>query len=331
MSQQTATTLAKPDPSLPRAVRAQVERVRQLTTPEPPAPPVVDEPTPPAQAAAIEPVAAPTPEPQPAIVPSTPPAPPEDPRANDPGYWKQRFQVTQGMLDKERRERTATERGFQEQLDELRTELRAAKQAQPAAAPAAVDLTAYFTPAQIEQYGEEQCKTLASVAIRVAREQTQAAIAAELQPLREQREQDTKQRQRTEQEQFLDALAERVPDYAAIDESQGWQDWLAQDDDHTGVQRQVILTQHVNAKRADRLAVMFNAYKATQEAPPAPPVAASGKAGIPPGPVPPPAAARGYPSQSEIRDYYKRSAIGKVQDKERQEFEARLQLQRPAA
>jgi hypothetical protein len=291
---------------LPRAIRERSERIAAMT--EPPADPPLEGEVPP-----------PTP-----TVPE--PAPPADPRESDPQYWAQRFRVTQGMLERERRERIAD----QERLNETVTELREQLRNQPKPTPA-TDLKQFFTDEQIEQYGEDQCRTLADVAIKAAREQTQAAVSEAIAPIREQQEQAQQNAKREKQAAFLSALAEQVPDYEAVNADQGWLDWLAEVDEGTGFVRQEVLNKHVADGRADLTARLFQAYKATRAAPPAPPVAPGNRAGPPAAPPAQPSPVKGYPTKTEIRDYYKRAAIGKVSDKERTEFEARLQSQPAAA
>lgn len=312
---------------LPRAVRERSERIRQMTEPQAPEPEANS--MPPAPAPAIE-APGTSQEPPPAA------AKPADPRESDPQYWSQRFRVTQGMLDREIRERRAAEEQMQAVINDLRDKLRTTQQSQPTA-PSAIDLSAFFTPEQIEQYGKEQCETIASVSIRAAREQTQAAIQAELQPIREERAREAEHGKREKQRAFVSALAELVPDYAEIDATDGWKAWLGQEDEATGLVRQGMLDRHVMAGRADLAARLFTAYQSTIAAPLAPPVAPRGKAGPPDAPQAVQRPAQGYPSAAEIRDFHKRAATkrpgqpGYVTDKERSEFEARLQLQRSAA
>ena len=76
---------------------------------------------------------------------------------------------------------------------------------------------------------------------------------------------------------------------------------------------------------------MFTAYLQGQGAPVTPPVSPANRAGPPAAPPVQQAPALGYPSQAEIREFYKRASLGKVSDKERAEFEARLQLAPKAA
>ncbi len=323
---QTATSL-NPTP-LPRAIVRQSKRVAELLESQNPNPAIA---TPPANDAAIV-VEEPSPP-----APQAPAAPAADPRESDPNYWRQRFNVTQGMLEKERRDRVADQQAFQRDTDQLRVELRTAKQSQTAA-PADIDLTKYFTPEQIEQYGEEQCKTLAKVADRVAREQTQSAIAEHLQPIQAQREQDAQATERERTAKFYDTLAAEVPDYEAVNATDGWKEWLSVIDEPSGYQRQDLLQRHAQVHDAGRVARMFNEYKATLKAPTAPPVAVRSGGGPAQAPAAPdPLAAKGYPSKAEIKAFWTRAATkrrgqpGFVTDQERAEFEARCRLPQPAA
>lgn len=314
---------------LPRAVRAQVERINALAesiAPETPAP--IAEPAAPAAPAAEAAPSASTPPAAPVAAPTAPPASPADPRATDPSYWEQRFRVTQGMLEKERRERNADRDRFDEQLSELRQQLSEAQRTQAPSSAPAIDVTQFFTPEQIEQYGEEQCRTIAAVAVKASAEQARTAVEAELKPIREQHKAQNERTQKDRVNTFWDKLADEVPDYEEVNATDGWKLWLAEEDPATGMQRQELLSMHQQGLRADRIALMFKAYKATQATPP---VSPSGRAGPPAAPQAPNAPAGGYPSPAEIRDYYKRAAIGKVSDRERSEFEARLQLPRRAA
>lgn len=317
---QTAPSLES-NVRLPRAVRERSARIAAMLEPQAD-PPAAQ--TPPAD----EPVIAAA-EPSPPPAPPAAPEPPADPRESDPQYWAQRFRVTQGMLDRERRERVADQERVQREMTDLREQLRTAQQQQPT--PSKIDISQFFTPEQIEQYGPEQCETLASVAIKAAREETQSAITARLKPLEDQRTQDAEQAERNKRMAFLQGLAEAVPDYEAIDATDGWKLWLAEEEALTGEPRQYALNRHVERGRADLAAGMFNAYKATLYAPSAPPVSAGNRAGPPAEPPASNVPAKGYPTPAEIREFYKRASIGKVKDAERSAFEARLQLQRPAA
>jgi hypothetical protein len=258
--------------------------------------------------------------------PTPPPQPPADPRESDPAYWKQRFNVTAGVLNKERGERRAEQEGFNRRLTELQEQVRTLQANATPPADASIDLGQFFTAEQVQALGEDECRTMAATALKAAQTTVRSAIDAEIKPLRDRQAADAAQAVTDRKTQFVDKLAELVPDYAEIDAADEWKAWLAQDDEHSQLQRQELLDRHVGALDATKVAKMFQSYKASK-APPAPPVAPRGTGNAPSGELPAPAAEMARPlTAAEKRDFYKRSALGKVKDPERKEFEARLKL-----
>lgn len=317
---------------LPRAVRAQIKRIDARLETKPPG-----EDPPPQPPASVQPPASETP---PAVTePVDPPSgtPPADPRHADPLYWKQRFQVIEGIQRTERERHAGELERRDQQLDEMRERVRALERQAPTAAK---DLRSeFFTPEQIEQFGDEQCEAMAQAAVKAARSQAQAAIDAEVTPIRERAQRQEQATAMTKRQELEEKLAEQVPDWMAVDKTPEWLEWLAQVDPGSSMVRQDILNAHLRSLKADAVAGMFKAFKAST-APPAPPVAPSRGPGGGGGEPPPPAvgAGQGYPTKDEIRDYSKRAATIRnprdpryVTDKERAEFEARLRLPRPGA
>ena len=268
--------------------------------------------------------------------PSDPPAPPvepaapaADPRENDPAYWRQRFNVTAGVL---KAERTAHQ-GKIDELTRKMTEMQEQVRTLQVAAPTSeskLDAKQFFTPEQIEQFGEEQCEAMATAAMKSAQAAVQQAIEAEVKPLREQREREKAQTIEERKQAFTDKLGELVPGYAEIDTDPAWLAWLAQEDEASGLERQAILNQHINTLNAVKVAKVFQDYlKSKAPAPrPTPPVVGKGNGAGPSGDAPPepPASSLKAPSDAEVKDFFKRSALGRVKDTERVEFEARLKL-----
>lgn len=305
--------------ALPGQVQRQQERIRAKlqVTPDPGDPSLPTEPK------ANVPPADP-------VEPPAPPAPPEartDPRDADPAYWKQRYKVTQGFLNQAKSEHATQVDALNARIAELQ------KQVTDKAAAAEIDLGQFFTPEQIEQHGENQCKAMAETAVKAARTQAQALIDAEIAPLKTARADDAKRASRERVDAFRARLAELVPDYVEIDQEDAWKSpetgWLADIDPATGLVRQDIMDRHIEALNAAGVAKMFKAYKA-ERAVPAPPVPPSGGArpgGAPPAPVP---RAAGYPSKDEIRVHYRRRALKQVTDAEHAVFEARLQTREAA-
>lgn len=276
-----------------------------------------------ANAAPASPPAAP-----PATTSETPPAA-ADPRESDPNYWKQRFSVTSGILAKERKDRQGERDEWIRKNAELQTQATSSTTAVP---DAEINLADFYSPEQIEQYGEEQCKVMAKTAMNAARSTAQKLIDAAVRPLREEREREVADKATQRKQVFVDKLIELVPDYQAIDVDPRWSDestgWLAQEDEH-GVQRQQLLNIHIGNFDAPRVAKMFEQFLASvATAAPVPPVAPSGSGAAPTGDGKPPEGTPGLtaPSDAEVKDFYKRSSLGKVKDDERVTFEARLKL-----
>ena len=276
------------------------------------------------------PITATTPAVPPATTSAPPATPPVDPRESDPNYWKQRFNVTSGILAKEREARKTEVEELRRKNAELQTQ---AASSTPAVPDTPIDLTAFYTPQQIETYGEEQCRVMAKTAMDAAQATAQKLIDAAVRPLKEQREQEKADATASRKQAFIDKLIELVPDYQVLDVDPRWSDehtgWLAQEDEN-GVQRQQLLNIHIGNADAKRVAKMFEQFRAsiTTQAP-TPPVTPSGSGAAPAGDGQSPAASVAgltAPSDAEVRDYYKRSAIGKVKDDERVQFEARLKL-----
>lgn len=261
---------------------------------------------------------------------ATPPAePPADPRHADPKYWQQRFDVTSGILARERELRQSEHVGLNSRITELQTEVQALKQAVP---PAEIDPHTLFSQEEIDAYGEEQCRVMTRAAMKAAAQEAKKLIDVAVQPLRQKAETEATNDAATRKQRFVDQLTELVPDWQVTDKDPRWNDeqtgWLAQEDEH-GAVRQDILNAHIQRGNAKGAAKMFQAFVKTI-AVPVPPVAPSGSgAGAGEG-APPPAAGLTAPTDAEVKDYYKRSALNKVKEPERVSFEARLKLRNPA-
>jgi hypothetical protein len=267
-------------------------------------------------------------DPQPTPAQPVDPAPAaSDPRENDPAYWRQRFNVTAGVLKAERTARQTETAGLNQRMTELQEQIRTL---QTSATPSESKLDAkqFFTPEQIEQFGEEQCEAMATAAMKSAQTAVQQAIEAEVKPLREQREREKAQTIEERKQVFTDKLGELVPDYAEIDTDPAWLAWLAQEDEASGLERQGILNTHISSLNAAKVAKMFSDFLKTKAPRPAPPVVGKGNGAGPSGDAPPepPASSLKAPTDVEVKEYFKRAALGRVKDAERTEFEARMKL-----
>lgn len=266
------------------------------------------------------------PEPDPALgatAPNTPaesPTPPTaDPRESDPAYWKQRFTVTSGILRSEREDRKTQVAAMNLRLTELTTELKSLRDNAPQAEN---DLGEFFTPEQIEEMGEDTARAT----YHAIKKQVRTQVADALQPTRAAAEANENALKQDRVDGFKDKLVELVPDYADVDMSDEWKEWLAEEDAGSGIKRQLILDKHVATLNAARVAKMFQEFKKTQDRP-TPPITPNGTGATSPGPLP-----KGVhltpPTGAEIKDFYKRHALSKVSPQEVAQFEERMALLR---
>ena len=266
----------------------------------------------------------------PAAPAATPAEPAADPRHTDPAYWRARFEVTSGLLSKERENRRVERDALHQQVADLQSKARSTPTA--ALASAEIDLSKFFTPAQIESYGEEQCRAMAQGAQAAVDLKTQALVDAAVRPLVEQRERDATDATADKQQKFDDALLAAWPNWKVEDADAKWRTWLEEEDEN-GAVRQTILNIHLGNGDVPKIMRMRKVFLKMQPVRPPPPVAPSGSGAQPAIDADPPTrddvTALTYPSPAEIKTFYSRSTMGKVKDDERVAFEARLKLGKP--
>lgn len=281
--------------------------------PDQPAPVTTDPPAP----SAVEPPA-----------PTPTPAPAADPRETDFRYWKQRFQVTEGMWKRDK-ERFAGER---QQLVAENEALRARVRELESSGTVSnedINLEEFFTAEEVERLGEDQARIQARAikaqATRIARE----LMDKELAPIRKQSQQEAEREQERARETFLTELTRLAPNWQAVNADARWIEWLSLEDPDTGLWRQAVLDTHQANGRADRVAAMIEQWEKEIAAPAAVPnepnVVPQGRSGS--GGEQPSSgvtSVKGPPSTAEIRDFYKRKALNKVSAEEAKEFDARL-------
>lgn len=296
---------------LPRQVIERAERARRALSSDDETPP---EPTPKAEATPPAPV---PPQPQ-------APAPAGDPRESDPAYWKQRFLSVDGLWRQDRIRHKEQIRLRDEQIVGLQAELDKAKSGGTAADD--VKLEDHFSAEELEAMTEE-ARQAARVAMLAASRKARAEGDKIKASIREKEAKTAEQEQEEAQQEFLDKLTELVPQWPEINKSEGWLTWLKtrNDDDE---EMQDVLDRHAGRRNAIGVSKLFKEYLATlapPTPPPAPPVLPSGGAagGAPATEAPQPAAGKA-PTQAEIKDFYKRAALGKVSAQERSAFETRI-------
>lgn len=253
-----------------------------------------------------------------------------DPRNEDAKYWKHRYEKTIGVLNKERREARDGQETLHQRITEMQRQVHDL-QAKSTPSESKMDLGQFFTPEQIEQFGEEQCEAMAKAATKSAQAAAQQVVEREITPIREQQEREKAQTVEERKRAFTDKLEEQIPDYAEIDVSEDWLSWLAQEDEATGLVRQNILDSHIRVLDAGKVARVFKEFLKSKAPKLQPPIVGKGNGAGPSGEAPPVApTALKPPTDAETRDFYKRAALGRVKDAERVEFEARMKLRAAA-
>lgn len=309
----------EPSVRLPRQVIRAGERARALLTK--PSVPTDADPTPAEKADAAAPATETTTPPPPADVP-------RDPRENDPAYWRQRFNVTDGMWKAERRKHAETVQTKDAEIQRLTAEVARLQQQQ---APAQVDLTKYLTAEEIEALGEDQARTMVSMAERLVADRVRAEIDAKVPALPAAAPAPAGP---SKAELFIEALDEQVPTWRDINEDARWLKFLTERDDATGMRRQSIVDaaqQDGDATPVVNLLRQFIAAMNPVPVNPQPSVVPNGTAA---GASPQQAAASvstaGAPTAAEIREFYKNRALGKISDEQARAFEARVKTAQAA-
>lgn len=245
----------------------------------------------------------------------------------------------QGKLMQERGLHKAEIDGLEARIADLETavsqkeqELSTLKSA-PHPSGSKIDLGQFMTPEEIERIGEDEATTIVAAAQKAVEQAIAKLVPAAAQAPppgaakpSDRATRDAERNAREARQQFIDDLLELVPDYETIDVSPQWHAWLAEKKGPRGQQRQAVLDAHIRVGDAQAVAGMFEDFRKAVAPPPAP-VAPHGDGG-PHEDNPPrgPGALMNAPSEKEIRDYYKRAALGRVTDAERATFEARMKL-----
>lgn len=209
-----------------------------------------------------------------------------------------------------------------QQIAELRDKVRSLEVNRE---PEKIDVSTYFSPEQIERFGQEQCEAMARTALKAAGQEAQRMIDAEIKPIRDRTKAQADEVEQAKEDAFFEAMAETKPSWQEIDSMPEWLEWLNGNDETTGLRRQDILNRHRSARNVPGVVKVFENFEKTLKRP-TPPVAPSSSAGSAGADAANAGAASalGYPTREEIRDYFKRLALRKVKDAERVQFEARL-------
>lgn len=292
------------NPRLPRQVQAQVDRARKLETDRR----TDDEPEPQGESASSEaqpapPASASPPAPEPEkiriskldlaeLINLSEYSSPDPSREQDPAYYKARFMVTDGIAKKLRgvNEENATLKKESERLRAENEQLKTrATPADAGARPESFDLSAFYTPQQIEEYGDDYLRANHVI----IQDGINKHLDARLKPIeesvraeRQAKAEDAKAVAQQAQQEFLNRVTELLPEWTEIDADPRWHAWLKQKNSNRIV-RQQALNLLSASKDVEGTVEMFKEFLAESGAvhrsapPPMPPPTPPGDGGAP--------------------------------------------------
>lgn len=315
------------DTQVPRQVRERAERARKLMEAEEV---VIDDPN---EEAAGEPQVLTETVNQPAVAPEFDfaasnllDAPAQ--KMTDPVYWRHRASAMQGMFKVEQDRLKGIIAARDGRIRELELEVSKLQVAKPVV-EADIDLTKFFTPEQIDTYGEEHAMAMAKAAQVAARDLIQQQIIAPKEEQHKRQKDAEAEAAKTEFDAFLGRLTALVPNWRVIDAQDSWKKWLADKDAMTLMQRQDTLDYHIDRRNESGCAKMFNEFLASfggerVNVPENPPMTPKGGAAGSTGQNAQPALRPLQPG--EAKEYYKQKALGRTTAAQDEEFDKRLKL-----
>lgn len=194
--------------------------------------------------------------------PSAPAAPPAAPSEN----WEQKYRTALGRYNAEVPQLRTENQVLKSQMNNLQEQVRAltAAAAKPAEPP-----KPNVDPRDVEQFGDQMMEMvhrhIAGVLQTMGAKVDDAfrAIDGRVQALEASVKGVAQETAESREAQFWAVLEQLVPDYAAINDSDGWKAWLTEEDRLTGFPRQAALNAAQKAMDARRVAAIFEIYKAS--------------------------------------------------------------------
>ena len=240
--------------ALPKAIQQQVEdadRMVELINGDKTVPPTETDPNP------TDPV---NQDPQPPVATVSTETPPVDPQPDS--KWENKYHTLKGMYDAEvprlHNQVRELQQQMQQVLDEKKeAELKIAQQPDP--------VKSLITEQDKEAFGTDlidliERATESKVATLKTRE---GELLNEIKELKAQLGNVSERQVVSEQDRFVFALGQKVPDWEQLNTDSGFLQWLSEVDPVYGMPRQYALTNAYNALDVDRVANIFNTYKAS--------------------------------------------------------------------
>lgn len=226
------------------------------------------------------------------------PQPAADSRENDPNYWRHRHQTTEGILraEKEKAKQLAEEAAaLRAEADRLRKEAldktRKADAESRVRSLEQIDLSEFFTPAEIEEYGEKHLRTVLKGNVKAAMKTMDPSLQAEMEQMRAEVESVRTIAAQSREQAFWNRLDSSAKDWRAKQANPDFLSWLAEVDPVSGRTRDSYVKDAQAALDAERVAAIFNAFSTAsapthsapaQQRPSAPPAGKPTVAAAPP-------------------------------------------------
>lgn len=265
-----------------------------------------------------------------------PPAPTEPPPPQDKTDWRNKALTLEGMLRTQVPELKTRNTVLESQIAQLQAQVEALKSANTR--PPEPPPKATVDPRDVEAFGEsmmdmvQRYVTGAVAAAEAKMTSLSGSIESRLQALEGMVHTVGQKTDDTLETQFWSQLQRLVPEYQSINDSPGWQAWLAEVDTLTGVQRQVALSAAQKARNAERVAAIFDLY--LKSIPPSPAAALASQVSPAPGgagAAPAAAPARQLISEKFINDFYRDMQRGKYQGREAEASQIEAAIHQAAA
>lgn len=275
------------------------------------------------------------PQPAPEVQPETKPeeVKPEvkaEPKKEAKGeeYYAHRIKTMQGMFDAEKSRLKATLAEKDEKISALNTALESLnKRLIEIEKSKPIDVKDYATPEALDKYGADTFEAVIKAAKQVAESKIpdlDAEIDRRLKPHQEELEREKAQIRERQKEIFWSTLEERVPEWSQINEDPRFLEWLSQEDDFSGVQRQDLLSDAQSKLDTNRVVKMFKTFQQSLPAPQPAPRPSVVPESIPANPST--TASAPVVTASDVREFYKNKALGRYKNNPQAviEFENKL-------
>ena len=194
-------------------------------------------------------------------------APAQDSRENDPNYWRHRHATTEGILraEKEKAKALAEEAAaLRAEADKMRRETvdkqRKADAESRVRSLEQIDLSEFFTPAEIEEYGEKHLRTVLKGNVKAAMKTMDPSLQAEMEQMRAEVASVRNIAAQSREQAFWGRLDSGAKDWRAKQANPDFLSWLAEVDPVSGRTRDSYVKEAQNALDDDRVAAIFNAF-----------------------------------------------------------------------